>query len=438
MERLTISSTTSWNLCTACGICKGICSKEAISWEKKNGHYLPVIDETACVKCGLCAAVCPGLTHDYGEGWENKESGVKGRVLATYNAWSCDPTLRHVSASGGVVSTLIGTLLRTGNYDAAFVVRGYDYHEQLTTSLASAKDLEDLSGSNIPKSRYLPVSHENAVSFIRANRDKKVIIIGSGCAVRGLQKAIQALHLNRENYLMIGLFCDRVFTYRVMDYFGSEHFCGNSHLENLHFKNKESGGWPGNMKFFLSDGSAQYWDKSERTKAKDLFMPERCLYCVDKLNASADISLGDNYTQQDSSPLGSNSVIIRTSRGLTAWEMVSDQLEFCPVDLELIWKAQYVDWRLNNLCYAELKEKEIKKECKREIVLNKGLSSRCYISDYEWRRERSLEMMHIGELFASEPEKLFHNLHLLEEKDRQGGSGYLARLKRFVLRKLKG
>lgn len=76
------------------------------------------------------------------------------------------------------------------------------------------------------------------------------------------------------------------------------------------------------MKFIFTDGTVAYQDKAERVKIKNYFMPERCLYCIDKLNVYADISVGDNYTQQDSSLLGSNSVIIRTNIGMTVWESV--------------------------------------------------------------------------------------------------------------------
>lgn len=72
---------------------------------------------------------------------------------------------------------------------------------------------------------------------------------------------------------------------------------------NFNFKNKDSGGWPGNMKFYFSDGKCVFKNKSERVKIKDYFKPERCVYCVDKLNVFADISLGDNYTDQNSSSL---------------------------------------------------------------------------------------------------------------------------------------
>jgi hypothetical protein len=107
------------------------------------------------------------------------------------------------------------------------------------------------------------------------------------------------------------------------------------------------------MKFFPEKGETFYVPLAERAKAKAYFMPERCLYCVDKLNACADISLGDNYTGRDESPLGSNSVIVRTESGMTAWNAVKEFLEIRPVGIADIQNAQALDWRLNQLYYGD-------------------------------------------------------------------------------------
>ena len=359
MDAENILCTVKWNLCSGCGICVGVCPKKCLSWKYEKGMYYPYIDANSCISCGICKKVCPGLSHRYekNEGYK----AVEGKVLISYSAWSKSPEIRHVSASGGVVSSIIQYLLENKIYDRAFLVDSYDYHQQVLTRLVTVQDVENISVSDYPKSRYIPVSHENAIAYMKSNRSKKVILIGTSCAIRGFTSAIELLNLKRENYLMIGLFCDRVFNYNVADYYQQSVFCHNKKLEKLHFKNKESGGWPGNMKFIFTDGTVAYQDKAERVKIKNYFMPERCLYCIDKLNVYADISVGDNYTQQDSSLLGSNSVIIRTNIGMTVWESVKALLEYNIISVEQIMKAQYIEGRLNNFYYGRLKEKTILK-----------------------------------------------------------------------------
>ncbi len=319
--------------------------------------YQPVVDGKRCVSCGRCVRICPGLGHMYPE--QRDVLAVRGDTLAVYNAWSNHPHIRHVSASGGVISTLLQGLLADGIYDGAFVLDSYDYSRQLVSKPVFSGDISKLADTEIPKSRYLPVSHALAVDYVRKHPQKRMIFIGTGCAVQGFLRVVEEFRLNRENYLIIGLFCDKVFNYNVVDYFRQDRFCNGKTLIGLHFKNKESGGWPGNMKFLFRDGSAAYHGKEERARVKEYFMPERCLYCINKLNHQADIALGDNYTSYQSTELGSNSVIIRTERGRAAFSHCQENLTAVPVDITAIEEAQFIRWRLNNLCFARLREAQI-------------------------------------------------------------------------------
>lgn len=370
-------------------------------FRRERGMFLPVIDEEACVQCGLCAAVCPGLGHPY-EPKETAEATIIGTVLECCNAWSKDAQIRYVSASGGVISTLIPALLQQGYYDGAFCLDSYDYREQLKTRLYTTEEIVHCwSQSNAPKSRYLPVSHENAVSYMKQNREARLIIVGTSCAVRGLQNTIKKLNLDRSQYLFIGLFCDKVFNYNVHSYFADQYAQGTA-LAGLHFKNKESGGWPGDMKFYPEVGEPFYVPLAERAKAKAYFMPERCLYCVDKLNVYADISLGDNYTGKDESSLGSNSVIIRTQAGKAAWNAVTDKLETRDISIDEIQKAQGLDWRLNNLYFSDFRAAELGKD----FDINQGVPREKAYSDFESSWKKARQQLRTGAIYDVDPTQL--------------------------------
>ena len=120
MEKKTIADTVMSDLCCGCGICKAVCPKDCISWTFGKGLYMPQIDNNLCVQCGLCADVCPGISHSYTPA-ETAVKTITGTVLECYNAWSMDADIRHVSASGGVVSMMIRRLLAEGKYDGHFV-----------------------------------------------------------------------------------------------------------------------------------------------------------------------------------------------------------------------------------------------------------------------------------------------------------------------------
>lgn len=399
----TVAFTYETGLCCSCGVCRGVCPKNCISFQRKDGMFLPVIDEAACVECGLCAAVCPGLGHTY-EPKKTAQETITGEYLACFNAWSKDAALRHVCASGGVITTMIQSLLKQGMYDGAFCLDSYDYRQQLKTRLFTAADGENWADSKAPKSRYLPVSQEDAVRHILRHPDEKLIIVGTSCALRGIEAVIRKKGRSRENYLLIGLFCDKVFNYNVLSYFENT-YAGGAKLTALHFKNKESGGWPGDMKFFPENAEAFYVPLEERGKAKAWFSAERCHYCVDKLNICADISLGDNYTGKDASSLGSNSVIVRTERGKSAWMAAQELLTAVAVDITDIQAAQDLAWRLNNLCYGDLK-------CRKNGVdLNSGVPREQNAMDYERAYHGLLNKLECGSCYDKQPEKLRRMQH---------------------------
>ena len=419
----TVLSTVEAGICCSCGVCKGVCPKNCITFRREDGLFLPVIDESACVECGLCAAVCPGLGHPYAPKATAEET-ITGEVLDCVNAWSLDAKKRHVSASGGVISTLIPALLEQGRYDGAFCLDSYDYRSQLKTRLYTPAEAAHWADSNAPKSRYLPVSQEETVRTIREKPHLRLIIVGTSCALRGIEAVIRKLNRDRENYLLIGLFCDKVFNYNAIS-FWQDRYCGGAALEKLHFKNKESGGWPGDMKFFPENAESFYVPLNERARMKRYFMMERCLYCVDKLNVLADISLGDNYTQTASSPLGSNSVILRTERGREAWTAAEGLLETVPVTLAEIQKAQGLPLRLPNLYYGDLKGGDLNPGVPREKAAQE--LTKAYAD--ELRRLRS------GAVYHRDPTVLEKQLKADNKKPNPVIS-FLRRGLRFIKRKL--
>ena len=426
----TVISTVLNNLCISCGACKGICPRGCITYTRKRGMFIPLLDEQACISCGLCADVCPGLGHEYFPR-STAEETVTGNYLDCYNAWSRDPILRHVSASGGVVSTVVEALLKSGRYDAVFTPDTYDYREQLKTKRYTAAEFcIGWADSSTPKSRYLPVSHEEAVSYIKCHRDERLIIIGTSCAIRGIISVIEKLGLSREQYLLIGLFCDKVFNYNVIKYF-SDKYSSDSPVCKLHFKNKESGGWPGDMKFYPAECEPFYVPLSERARAKAYFMPERCLYCVDKLNVCADISVGDNYTGQDESKLGSNSLIVRTERGAEAIELAKDLLELREIGVGAVQRAQAIDWRLDNMYFGDLKPGS-------EIIdLNRGVPREKRADMLAKAAKTNIQRLSAGAIYGEDPSVLEKQI-AIDNRNPNPVTRFVRRAIGFIKRKIKG
>lgn len=343
MEK-TIQSTVDQNLCISCGACVAVCPKSCIFFERDRGVYLPKLWNDTCIGCEMCSKVCP--VHELAADISGTiEEHMLGSYLDIYCASSRSASLRRKATSGGVVTQLVKLLLESGDYDAAYLLDGYQYDTLLRTR--RYEKTSDLKSSF--KSRYLTVSHETAICDMLAHPKEKLILVATGCCVQAITNVIRVKKLHRENYLIIGLFCDKTMHYGVVDYF-AEHPAGNgSQLKELYFRTKEAGGWPGNVRITYDNGFSSDLQNTERMQVKEYFMPERCLYCLDKLNLLSDIAVGDNYIPEHANSDGFSSVIIRTTLGKQVWEQYSEAFQFEPNRAEQIKKSQQLHLKQGNL-----------------------------------------------------------------------------------------
>lgn len=354
-----IESVTRNGLCISCGICASVCPKECITSEYKNGSYLPTIDESKCINCGLCHRLCPGKGVDYLKMYEMLESPIPNDIMIG-NFRECltvqakDKNILHKSASGGVVTTLVSQLLNDEIYDSAFLIDTYN-HDQETFSQRYSKDM-DLN--NTLKSRYIAVNHSHAVKYILKNRTERIILIGTPCFIQGMIQIINHYKLDRSNYLLLGLFCDKNFSYNMWHYFKS--VFTNNELEHLYFRSKDNDDWPGNV---ILENKKTKWllPAKIRMLMKEYFCLERCLYCLDKLNQFSDLSCGDNYTKgkYKSTKAGSSNVIVRTNLGNEIMQRYRSKFNINSILVEEVTDSQHMDARKDNFVYSVYKSAKI-------------------------------------------------------------------------------
>ena len=342
--------------------------------------YKPHIDKGRCKACGLCGAVCPVNRLAEYDGQE-----MTDYLLGEYRKLLCvrskDGGILQNAVSGGFVTQLVTELLRQGAFESAFLVEGHAYDGQVVTKRFTAGD--DLRETS--KSRYVTVFHRDAAAYMLEHPQERIILVGTGCVVQGLHNMVLCRRLRRENYLFIGLFCDKTMNEGVVDYF-RQHPCGKGkRLQRLYFRTKEAGGWPGNMKLEYSDGSIVVLDRTERMRIKEYFQPERCLYCLDKLNRYSDIAVGDNYIGRNADGDGWNSCIIRTKAGQDNWERCVQCFLFHEDSAEELKQSQQLAQKQINYRFAEMKglygEKSKPKSMRYRLALHKrrlGLLKNAY------------------------------------------------------------
>lgn len=341
------------NLCISCGVCKNVCKRKCIKYVRDigGGGYLPYVEKDRCINCGLCLEICPGVKVDYIELYEYLEQGYPkniflGNYLECFNAYANSDILRNNGVSGGVATSIIKYCILNKIFEGAFVVNATKFESQIISEY-----IDTVVGiEKSQKSRYLPVSHEEAVKQILLNRNKRYIIIGTSCAIQGIIKVIMKFKLNRDNYLLLGLFCDKILNYNFYDYF-EDNFAKKNSIDKFYFRYKETCGWPGNVHIDFKNGKSKNISRVERIRVKDIFCPERCLYCIDKLNQFSDISLGDNYSNKKMIFMDSNSIIVRTDIGKKIInEMInSNYISVLPIEINDIYNSQKIADRVKNI-----------------------------------------------------------------------------------------
>lgn len=353
----TVIATTENNLCISCGACSAVCNFDAINMNYSKGLIVPQVNHEKCCECGKCLKVCPGKGINYKEMYSliNRklpEDFYIGNDKFSSNVQSNDDSVLKNSTSGGFVTSIVRSLLKDEFFDIAFLVDTFNYADTVKT-VGYNKD-NDFNITS--KSRYIPVVQTDAFLHIIKNPESKVIFVGTSCFVHALHKVIKMYKLDLNNYLIIGLFCDKTLNYNIFDYF--KEFEKNKSLNELYFRTKETSAWPGDVRLVFNDNTYKDLPAKSRMRVKSYFQPERCHYCLDKLNQFADISVGDNYTGKNSDDKGSNSVIIRTKQGEEFFNKCKNLFNVNSCKLNEIAVSQKINLRKRNLKFAKLKNIE--------------------------------------------------------------------------------
>lgn len=362
MVKKTIDIVKNNNICVSCGTCAAVCPKKCIQYNRQGGIYTPTINENECIKCGMCYKMCPSIDFDYLDLYRKAslqapEDIYTGNVINCYTAYCKDPKMIKSATSGGVIVTIIRKLLQEKRYDCAFLADSFNFDLQ-----AQANRYDNiLEYNDICKSKYVFVSQERTIKYILGHRDEKIILVGTPCFFHAFQKVVATYSLNRNNYLMIGLFCDKSLSYNFIEYF--EDVIVKGSIKKLYFRNKEAGGWPGNIQVVKDNGEKVTLPAQKRMEVKDYFCPERCHYCMDKLNQFSDISVGDNYTGLNSQKEGSSCIIVRTNKGVDILENVEPLFVLDKIPISVIQESQHILQKAENHKQALLFSKKTGLKC---------------------------------------------------------------------------
>ncbi len=348
MKRESVDKTTKLGLCTSCGVCKAVCPTGAIDMKYNQGQYTPIVDSKKCIDCGLCLDLCTGIDVDPDKirYKEYQKDVFDGPYFNCYSSYSKDINIRKNAVSGGMITSLVKSLFESSDYDVAFLLR-YDSLNKNEAKLNIVNKADEVY--KYAKSKYIPASVENIVIELKKREHKKYIIVGTACQISGIIKYIDKFKLSRDNILFLGLVCDKTLNFNYIKYLKDKYSDKYNELIKIDFRSKVKDGWPGDSRLYYKSGVVKNVSKKVRMDLKEYFQLKRCLYCIDKLNRSADIVFGDCYVAGQDSYFGKSSIIIRTEKGKRLLDKHKDDFNFEEADLNQIKDSQYIQNKKNNL-----------------------------------------------------------------------------------------
>jgi len=354
------------HLCNSCGACFSVCTKNAISFrETICGNLFPHVNNNICSNCGLCLKVCPGTKISNELLKENFAEPFAGKALKTFIGKASDEITNARSQSGGIVTALLFSLLRTNKIKGALVV-SMEKGNPPRPVIRIAKTEEEIA--NAQKSKYCPVPLLSMMKEIEA-QDIPLALVGLPCHIHGAYNMMETYPCLAEKIrYKIGLICEGIMGYAAMDYIRSKISWNGKEKWLLIYKDKSAGGYPGNIR--VNEKNKTYvLRKSLRMSLKDFFIPQRCRICFDKMNIFSDITIGDAWgIKQACSEKGYSVCIARNKAGM---ELLENGVRENAVTLKEISYSEVL---------AGQKIDEKKKEC--EEYMKAWLSENRKLPDY--------------------------------------------------------
>jgi coenzyme F420 hydrogenase subunit beta len=335
-------------LCTGCGACSGICPTEAISMvANKAGYIIANVEDEKCIECGICLEVCPSNLENTPK--DEIKDIFHGECLSGYIGYAKDKEIRKKSQSGGIVTALLCYLIENNLIDGAIVNNFNQKSQRPQAVLAKNRD-------EIIKSCGSYYSQSSVVKKILENKDKNIAAVVLGCQSESLYLIKKKYPKIRLPLFIIGLICAGQYSGNYIDDLIRISGCDKKKVTNFRFKDKEAGGWPGNVKI-CTTGNSYVLDKRIRLMLKQVYENYRCLLCFDQMNIFSDVAIGDPWGIAKKNNKEGNSVVIsRTQKGKELIEnaISSGVIDVDELSIKEIIKGQTVDSRLKTQFFTAM------------------------------------------------------------------------------------
>jgi coenzyme F420 hydrogenase subunit beta len=342
---LTIEDIVKAGRCHGCATCHAACAQAAIDMhiDENLGVYVPVKRLDRCTQCGLCDRVCPAIHEDvsqlatelYGD---SPYTPMTGHYHAVYAGWTNDHSLRHASASGGLLTQVLLYLLAKNQIDAA-VVTCANETDPLHPKGVLARSAEEILAAK--GSKYCPVPLNSILKRLKTSKEvRRFAYVGLPCHIRGMRRYAETVPGIKDRLAYtFGIICGRTLTFKATDHLLETYQISPSEVKQLTYRSE---GWPGHM-LINNEMVAPLRDYYRRVN-RACFLPSGCQHCTDAYAELADAAFGDAWLGQYTSVPNAGTSLIVTRHQATDELLQSMVREGC-ITLE--------PSSLRQLCYAQ-------------------------------------------------------------------------------------
>lgn len=317
MKIKTLEDVRKWRLCLGCGVCKAVCTKNAVQLKNiENEGIRPFVKKELCQNCETCLATCSGIKSKLKEVEYGKRNRKKfapfGYYINIYEGYALNESIRTQASSGGAATALALFCLENGITESVINI-GQDQDDSCVNKSQICSTYEQLLNST--GSRYSPSSPCEVINEPVQN-GKKATFIGKPCDVAAVRNA-QAQNPQYKQSIspLISIFCAGTPSTKGIREYLKEQNIDSKGIRDLRYRGY---GWPGYLSFMNKNKESRtnvepyekVWDYLQR------YRPLRCYLCADGTGETADISCGDAWhLDVESNQPGVSLIITRTENG---------------------------------------------------------------------------------------------------------------------------
>lgn len=265
-------------LCTRCGSCVGVCTKDALEFRDQLGECLPVVKKGGCTVCeeGLCLTGCSGHKVDFPSinqeifGSE-PDNYLYGHTKNFYVGHNTNSKIRSAAPSGGVITSALTYLLETERVKGVLVVRMCQEEPWRSESFIARSKAELIEAQ---QSKY-SLSPHNVVLKALKGKDGPFAYVDLPCQVHSLRKLQQHKHPEAMKIKYIfGSFCGNMLYFEaIKSFLRSNGIKDYTQIKNLSYR---AGEWPGYLQVNLKDGTELSLHKFYANYLTPFYIVNRC------------------------------------------------------------------------------------------------------------------------------------------------------------------